>query len=89
MRFHGLLSREKSVLVIIDVQEKRFPLIHDKERVLENLRKLIQFAKIVGMSIILTEQYPKGLGRTIPGDKRDPSRRLSSAALAPRNLEMS
>lgn len=65
LRFHGLLSREKSVLVIIDVQEKLFPLIHDKERVLKNLRKLIQFAKIVGMPIILTEQYPKGLGRTI------------------------
>jgi nicotinamidase-related amidase len=65
LSFHGLLSREKSVLAIIDVQEKLFPLIYEKEKALENIRKLIQFAKILGMPIILTEQYPKGLGRTI------------------------
>jgi nicotinamidase-related amidase len=65
LNFHGLLSREESALAIIDVQEKLFPLIYDKEKVLENLKKLIQFAKIVGMPIILTEQYPSGLGRTI------------------------
>ncbi|MCX8170452.1 MAG: hydrolase [Candidatus Bathyarchaeota archaeon] len=62
----GLLSRKNTILVIIDVQEKIFPPISDRERVLENTRKLIQFAKIIGMPIILTEQYPRGLGPTIP-----------------------
>jgi len=62
----GLISREGTVLVIIDVQEKLFPLIFEKEKVLNNILKMIQFAKIINMPIILTEQYPKGLGRTIP-----------------------
>lgn len=62
----GLIPRENTVLVVIDVQEKLFPLISDKERVLENMRRLIQFARIIGMPIVLTEQYPKGLGLTIP-----------------------
>ncbi|MEM2443308.1 MAG: hydrolase [Candidatus Bathyarchaeia archaeon] len=63
----GLISRENAILVVIDVQEKLFPLISDDgEKVLENMRKLIQFAGIIGMPIVLTEQYPKGLGPTIP-----------------------
>ncbi|MEM1543329.1 MAG: hydrolase [Candidatus Bathyarchaeia archaeon] len=61
----GLISREGTVLVIIDVQENLFPLISDRDRILENMRRLIQFAKIIGMPIVLTEQYPKGLGPTI------------------------
>lgn len=62
----GLISRENAVLVVIDVQEKLFPLISDGEKILENMRKLIQFARIISMPIVLTEQYPKGLGPTIP-----------------------
>jgi len=66
----GLISREGTVLVIIDVQEKLFPLIAEKEIVSKNLQKLIKFAQIVKMPIVLTEQYPKGLGRTIPEIKK-------------------
>ena len=62
----GLISKEETALIIIDVQEKLFPLISDKEKTLKNIQKLIQFAKIINMPIILTEQYPKGLGPTIP-----------------------
>lgn len=61
----GLISRENAVLVVIDVQEKLFPLISGKEKVLENIQRLIQFAKIINIPVILTEQYPKGLGSTI------------------------
>ncbi len=57
---------EEAVLVVIDIQEKLFPLIHEKERVLENVLKLIRAAKAMKIPIILTEQYPIGLGRTIP-----------------------
>lgn len=66
MNEKGLLSREDAALVIIDIQEKLFPLVAEKKKVLRNLRKIIQFAKIINMPIILTEQYPKGLGQTIP-----------------------
>jgi nicotinamidase-related amidase len=66
MSNEGLISREGTVLVIIDVQEKLFPLIFEKEKILNNILKLIRFAKIINMPVVLTEQYPKGLGQTIP-----------------------
>ena len=62
----GLIQRDGTVLVVIDVQERLFPHIHDKETVSLNIRRLVRFASIIGMPIIVTEQYPKGLGRTIP-----------------------
>jgi len=62
----SLISKEAAALIIIDVQEKLFPLIFNKEKILENMLKLIKFAKIVDMPIILTEQYPRGLGQTVP-----------------------
>ena len=61
-----LLTKEGTVLIIIDVQEKLFSHMAEKEQVAENVAKLIRFAEIMKMPLILTEQYPKGLGRTIP-----------------------
>jgi nicotinamidase-related amidase len=61
----GLISREAAALVVIDVQEKLFAHVAEKEKLTENLTKLIQFARIVKIPVILTEQYPKGLGQTI------------------------
>jgi len=63
---NGLISREGTALIVIDVQEKLFPHIYGRGDVVRNICRLIRFAKIVGMPIILTEQYPKGLGKTIP-----------------------
>jgi len=60
-----LLSPKGSVLVVVDVQEKLLPFIADEEMVVKNIVKLIKFAKIIGMPIVLTEQYPKGLGSTV------------------------
>ena len=65
MSREGLLSKENAVLIVVDVQERLFPLISGKDIILNNMRKLIRFAKIIGIPIILTEQYPKGLGPTI------------------------
>ena len=59
------IDREKLALVIIDIQDKLFHNIHDKESMKENVIKLIEFSKIMGIPIILSEQYPKGLGQTI------------------------
>lgn len=66
----GLISRQGTVLVIIDVQDKLFPHISDKERIVKNIEKLIPFAEIMKIPIVLTEQYPKGLGHTIPEVKK-------------------
>jgi len=63
--FHGtILSKNDSVLVIIDMQERLIPVIADKEKIVENALRLVKFAHIVGLPIILTEQ--QNLGETAP-----------------------
>jgi len=52
-------------LIIIDAQEKLMSKIVRREEVVGNIAKLVKFAKIAGIPVVLTEQYPKGLGRTI------------------------
>jgi nicotinamidase-related amidase len=64
-----LISREGVALVVIDVQEILLPKIAEKERTVANIVKLISFSKICGIPIVLTEQYPKGLGKTVKGIK--------------------
>ncbi len=68
-----LLDRDRSALVIIDVQEKLFPHVQEHERMLVRIDLLIFAAKLMGVPLILTEQYPKGLGKTI-----EPIRHLTS-----------
>jgi nicotinamidase-related amidase len=65
-----LLDRSRSALVLIDVQEKLFPHVHDYERVLARLDLLITGAKLMGVPLLLTEQYPQGLGRTVEEIRR-------------------
>jgi len=59
-----ILQREKSALVVIDIQEKLLPVIYESDRVVENAIKLINGFKILNSPIYITEQYPKGLGPT-------------------------
>jgi nicotinamidase-related amidase len=61
-----LMSRGDTGLVVVDVQEKFVPAINQIERVAWNVRRLVDAAKILGMSVTGTEQYPKGLGPTVP-----------------------
>lgn len=62
----GLIDSENTVMIMVDVQEKLFPAIWQKEIVRENCARLLDFAKIVELPLIVTEQYPKGIGRTLP-----------------------
>ncbi|SJZ52900.1 isochorismatase family protein [Selenihalanaerobacter shriftii] len=59
------LSREDSVLMVIDIQEKLVPAMEYGEKVIQNTNKLISIAERIGVPIIATEQYPRGLGRTV------------------------
>ena len=52
-------------LVVIDVQEKLFPVINEKETFLENLKILIKGFQLFDLPIILTEQVPEKLGPTV------------------------
>ena len=60
-----MLDRGRSALVLIDFQERLFPHVHEHQRVLARVDLLIFAANLLHIPILLTEQYPKGLGRTI------------------------
>jgi nicotinamidase-related amidase len=60
-----LFTKDGAALLIIDAQKKLIDKIVNKEKIIENIIKLIKFSKIIKIPIIVTEQYPKGLGKTI------------------------
>ena len=66
MRHPNLLRKDDTVLVIVDIQTKLLNVIFEKARVLSSCSKLIRAAKILEIPMIMTEQYPKGMGRTDP-----------------------
>lgn len=60
------LEPDQCALVIIDIQEKLLPPIFDKERLLKNSQLLIRLAGILKIPTLVTTQYAKGLGSTVP-----------------------
>jgi nicotinamidase-related amidase len=61
-----LMTRHDTILLVVDVQEKLLPAIDRAARVAWNVRRLIDGAKTLGVPVLATEQYPEGLGPTIP-----------------------
>jgi nicotinamidase-related amidase len=61
-----LMSRDDTALAVIDVQQKLISLIPDHPRIIWNIRRLIDGAQTLGLPILATEQYPQGLGGTVP-----------------------
>ena len=61
-----MLATDNTVLLIVDVQGKLAHLMHDKEILFNNISKTIRGAQVLDIPIILAEQYPAGLGPTIP-----------------------
>ncbi|MBK3772706.1 isochorismatase family protein [Azospirillum brasilense] len=59
-----LLSSERSVLVVVDIQEKLMPAIAESARVERNAATLLKVAALLGVPAFATEQYPRGLGPT-------------------------
>ena len=55
----------KTVFVMVDIQDMFVPVIKDLDRLVSNAKILIGSARILKIPLIVTEQYPKGLGRTI------------------------
>ncbi len=60
-----ILDKNQSALVVIDVQEAYRGLTVEHERMQRGVRRLIEVAKVVGVPILATEQYPKGLGHLV------------------------
>src|ERR1700691_528865 len=61
----SLLKRDEAVLVVVDVQEG-FRSYSSFEAVVEACSKLVRGARILEVPLIVSEQYPKGLGHTAP-----------------------
>ena len=61
------LDRERTALVVIDVQERLFPAMDadHREEVMRNIKVLTATARRLHLGMLVTEQYPKGLGHTL------------------------
>jgi nicotinamidase-related amidase len=60
------ILQENSAGVVIDIQERLLPHIHEGEKMLRNCLKLIEGLKILSVPVTITQQYTKGLGPTMP-----------------------
>lgn len=62
-----MLTPERTTLLVMDVQERLVAAMPDEARsqAIDNIIRLVQGARILGLSLLVTEQYPTGLGRTI------------------------
>jgi nicotinamidase-related amidase len=65
-RFTSLLDSRRSVLLIIDLQGKLMDMVHRPQLVIGASLRLLSLAELFGIPVVLTEQYPKGLGATHP-----------------------
>jgi nicotinamidase-related amidase len=63
----SLIRRAESLLLVVDIQEKLAPAIHDNERVAANSVRLLQAAAQLQVPSFVSEQYVRGLGPSLPG----------------------
>jgi nicotinamidase-related amidase len=66
VRSPELLSVADSGLLVVDVQEKLIGLVPEHRRIVWNIARLLDGAKVLGAFAAATEQYPQGLGPTTP-----------------------
>ena len=59
------IEKEDSVGLVIDIQERLFPVMDDKEQLLNNCKILAEGLQILNIPLIVTQQYTKGLGETL------------------------
>jgi nicotinamidase-related amidase len=59
------IQKDESALVVVDIQERLFPHIHNNEALVQKCRTLIQGMQLLKVPVYVTEQYSKGLGKTI------------------------
>lgn len=60
-----LLNPEDSLLLIIDIQERLAAVMSERQTVINNCLHLIELSRLLKIPVIVTEQYPKGLGQTV------------------------
>ena len=65
-RSPALMTLENSALVLIDVQEKLMPAMANQAKLTARIQLMIKGCGLLNIPIVVTEQYPKGLGATVP-----------------------
>ncbi len=60
------MEAKNSALLMVDIQERLMPSIAGGEVVLRNAVRLLTAAKVLNLPLLVTEQYPKGIGPTLP-----------------------
>lgn len=60
-----LIHPDKSCLLVVDIQDKLVPAIHQGEELVQNTQWLIEIANTLNVPVLTSEQYPQGLGHTV------------------------
>lgn len=60
------MNIEQTAIVLIDVQGKLATIMNDSEHTVNNIERLVKGAKVLDLPVLWLEQYPKGLGPTVP-----------------------
>jgi nicotinamidase-related amidase len=66
-----LIDADKATLLLVDVQDRLLPAMAGSKEVETRCSILVKAAKALGVPIAVSEQYPKGLGRTVPSLKAE------------------
>ncbi len=65
MKHPAILDRRRAALAVIDLQEAFRPMIADFAALAQRIAVTVQACRVLDVPVIVTEQYPKGLGRTV------------------------
>lgn len=60
------LNTDDSIMLMVDIQERLTPAMYPENKAVEANSIMLQALKELNVPVIFTEQYPKGLGRTVP-----------------------
>ena len=60
------ILKQHTIGLIVDIQERLFPVMSGREELLDNCTKLVRGLQILGIPLLVTQQYTKGLGETLP-----------------------
>jgi nicotinamidase-related amidase len=63
------ISRNETAAIVVDIQERLFPVMWEKEKLLKNCQTLIAGLHQLHVPVVVTQQYTKGLGETVEGVK--------------------
>lgn len=60
------LISQNTIAIVVDIQQRLIPVLHEAEKFISKNQQMIHGLNELGIKMIVTEQYPKGLGKTLP-----------------------